>query len=70
MTVDKIKPLAETKFLNLYEADYTLEDGTTLPYVVASRHKLETVADIDKKTNSCSAYFCCEFWWRQDVGHK
>ena len=38
----KAKKLTNSKFLNMYEIEATRKDGTTFPYLVASRAKTET----------------------------
>ena len=57
MQADKITPLAESKHLNLYQVDYTLDDGSNLPYLVSSRHKLTEVEDLQKQTTAAVHIF-------------
>ena len=57
MQAEKLTALAETKYLNLYQVDYTLDDGSNLPYVVTSRHKLEKVEDLQAKTTAAVHIF-------------
>ena len=57
MQAEKLTALAETKYLNLYQVDYTLDDGSNLPYLVTSRHKLENVEDLQAKTTAAVHIF-------------
>lgn len=57
MQAEKLTALAETKYLNLYQVDYTLDDGSNLPYLVTSRHKLENVDDLQTKTTAAVHIF-------------
>lgn len=57
MQAEKLTALAETKHLNLYQVDYTLDDGSNLPYLVTSRHKLENIEDLQTKTTAAVHIF-------------
>lgn len=57
MQAEKLTALAETKYLNLYQVDYTLDDGSNLPYLVTSRHKLENIEDLQAKTTAAVHIF-------------
>jgi ADP-ribose pyrophosphatase len=43
-----VKKLTDKKFLNLYEATYKLEDGSTTPWNFASRKPLNNINDMNK----------------------
>lgn len=41
-----IKPLSETKFLNMYELEYQLDNNETTNYLVTSRNKITETSDL------------------------